>query len=87
MRNTADVTDGKSIAVSSQYILRVSAINTLVAFYDIRGRKGLNLFLHLFCVMHAQCLTHYPCFHRYHFLFVHSLPYHSNINPHIHTYY
>jgi hypothetical protein len=35
---------GKPIAVQSQSILRVSAINPLVAFYDIHGRKGEVLF-------------------------------------------
>jgi hypothetical protein len=37
--NTADVTGGKSIAVSSQSISGVSAVFPLVAFYDIHGRK------------------------------------------------
>jgi hypothetical protein len=36
MRNTADVT-GKPIAVLLQSISGVSAINPLVAFYDIQG--------------------------------------------------
>jgi hypothetical protein len=35
MRNTADVTDSKPIAVLLQSISGVSAINPLVAFYDI----------------------------------------------------
>jgi hypothetical protein len=39
MRNTADVTSGKLIAVGSQSISGVSAINPLVTFYDIHGRK------------------------------------------------
>jgi hypothetical protein len=39
MKNTADVTGGKSISVWSQSISGVSAINFLVAFYDIHGRK------------------------------------------------
>jgi hypothetical protein len=34
MRNTIDITSGKFIAVLSQFI---SAINPLVAFYDIHG--------------------------------------------------
>jgi hypothetical protein len=39
MRNTADVTGGKPIAVLLQSISGISAINPLVAFYDIpRGR-------------------------------------------------
>jgi hypothetical protein len=37
MRNTADVTGGKPIAVLLQSISGVSAINPLVAFYDIHG--------------------------------------------------
>jgi hypothetical protein len=39
MRNTADVTGGKSIAVLLQSISSVSAINPLVAFYNIHGGK------------------------------------------------
>jgi hypothetical protein len=38
MRNTADVTGGKPIAVSLQSISGVN-INPLVAFYDIHGGK------------------------------------------------
>jgi hypothetical protein len=37
MRNTADVTGGKPVFVLLQSISGVSAINTLVAFYDIHG--------------------------------------------------
>jgi hypothetical protein len=43
MRNTADVT-GKPIAILLQSISGVSAINPLVAFYDIHGRKREVLF-------------------------------------------
>jgi hypothetical protein len=39
MRNTADVRDGKPIAVLLHPISGVSAINPLVAFYDIHGGK------------------------------------------------
>jgi hypothetical protein len=39
MRNTAGVTGGKPNAVLLQSILGVSAINPLVAFYDIDGGK------------------------------------------------
>jgi hypothetical protein len=39
MRNTADVTSGQPIAVLLKSISGVSAINLLVAFYDIHGRK------------------------------------------------
>jgi hypothetical protein len=50
MRNTADVTDGKPIAVLLQSISGVSAINTLVAFYEIHGgKRGAIL---LFCPGH-----------------------------------
>jgi hypothetical protein len=43
---TADVTGGKLIAVWSQSISGVSAINPLVASYDIHGRKKEILFLY-----------------------------------------
>jgi hypothetical protein len=51
VRNTADVTGGKPIAVIwSQSILGVSPVIPLVAFYDIHGRKrGVIL---LFCPGH-----------------------------------
>jgi hypothetical protein len=41
MRNTADVTGGKPIAVLLRSISGVSAINPLVAVYDIHGGKVL----------------------------------------------
>jgi hypothetical protein len=44
MMKTADMTRGKSIAVYSQCILGVSAINPLVAFYNIHWRKREVLF-------------------------------------------
>jgi hypothetical protein len=46
MSNTADVTDVKPIAVLLQSISGVSAINFLVAFYDIHGGKIQALFFH-----------------------------------------
>jgi hypothetical protein len=46
MRNTADVTGGKPIAVFLQSISGVSAINPLVAFYDIHGGKREVPFLY-----------------------------------------
>jgi hypothetical protein len=46
MRNTAAVTGGKPIAVLLQSISGVSAINPLVAFYDIHGGKREVLFLY-----------------------------------------
>jgi hypothetical protein len=39
MRNTADVTGGKPIAVLLQSISGVTAVNPLIAFYDIHGGK------------------------------------------------
>jgi hypothetical protein len=39
MRNTLDVTGGKPNAVLTQSISGVSAINPLVAFYDIREER------------------------------------------------
>jgi hypothetical protein len=46
MSNTADVTGGKPIAVYSQSISGLNAINPLVAFYDIYGRKREALFFY-----------------------------------------
>jgi hypothetical protein len=46
MRNTADVTGGKPIAIILPYISGVSAINPLVAFYDIHGGKREVLFFY-----------------------------------------
>jgi hypothetical protein len=46
MRNTADVTGGKLIAVLLQSISGLSAINPLVAFYDIHGGKREVLFFY-----------------------------------------
>jgi hypothetical protein len=39
MSNTADVTGGKPIAVQPQSVLCVSAVNPLVAFYDIMEER------------------------------------------------
>jgi hypothetical protein len=41
---TANVTGGKPVAVLLQSISGVSAINSLVTFYDIPGRKEELLF-------------------------------------------
>jgi hypothetical protein len=49
VKNTADVTGGKPIAFLLQSISGVSAINPLVAFYDIHGGRGAIL---LFCPVH-----------------------------------
>jgi hypothetical protein len=46
MRNTADETGGKPNAALLQSISGVSAINPLVAFYDIHGEKREVLFLY-----------------------------------------
>jgi hypothetical protein len=46
MKNTADVTGGKPIAVLLQSIAGVSAIDPLVVFYDIHGRKREVLFFY-----------------------------------------
>jgi hypothetical protein len=46
MRHTGDVTGGKPIAVLLQSISGVSAINPLVAFYDIQGGKREVLFFY-----------------------------------------
>jgi hypothetical protein len=46
MRNTADVTGGKPIAVLLQSISGVSAINPFVALYDIHGGEREVLFFY-----------------------------------------
>jgi hypothetical protein len=46
MKNTTDVTGGKPIVVLLQSIPGVSAINPLVAFYDIHGGKREVLFFY-----------------------------------------
>jgi hypothetical protein len=47
MKNTADVTGDKHTAIAVRLLIAgVSAINLLVAFYDIHGRKGEVLFFH-----------------------------------------
>jgi hypothetical protein len=46
MKNTADVTGGKPIAVFLQSISGVSAINPLVDFYDIHEEKREVLFFY-----------------------------------------
>jgi hypothetical protein len=46
MMNTVDVTGGKPIAVLLQSISGESAINPLVAFYDIHGGKREVLFFY-----------------------------------------
>jgi hypothetical protein len=47
MKNTADVTSGKPIAVLLQSISGVSTINPLIAIYDIHGGKREVLFFYL----------------------------------------
>jgi hypothetical protein len=70
MKNTADVAGGKPIAVLLQSISDVSAINPLVAFYDIHGGKrsyslilsrtpnetALNLLVISFSDVYLRCL-------------------------------
>jgi hypothetical protein len=56
MRNTADVTGGKSIAVFWQSISGVNAINPLVAFYDIHGRKREVLFFYFVPDTTRECV-------------------------------
>jgi hypothetical protein len=46
MRNAADVTGGKPIAILLQFFSDVSAINPLVAFYGIHGGKREVLFFY-----------------------------------------
>jgi hypothetical protein len=47
MSNTSDGTGGKPIAVWSQSISGANAINPLVAFYNIHGRKREVIFFYI----------------------------------------
>jgi hypothetical protein len=57
MSTTADVTGGKPIAVWSQSISGVNAINLLVVFYDIQGRKREVLFFILSWTPHDTIIS------------------------------
>jgi hypothetical protein len=57
MRNTADVIGGKPIALQS--ISGVSAINPLVAFYDIHGGKRDVLFFYFVPDTTRDCPGHH----------------------------
>jgi hypothetical protein len=57
MRNTADVTGGKPIAVVLQSISGESAINHLVAFYDINGGKREVLFFYFVPDTTRDCMV------------------------------
>jgi hypothetical protein len=59
MRNTADVTGGKPIAVLLQYTSGVSGINPLVAFYDIHGGKREVLFFYFVPDTTRDCPRHH----------------------------
>jgi hypothetical protein len=59
MRNTADVTGGKPIAVLLQSISGVSAVNPLVAFYDIHGGKREVLFFYLIYNFDVKIFVYY----------------------------
>jgi hypothetical protein len=52
MRNTADVSGGKPIAVWLQSISDGDVVNPFVAFYDIHGRKWELAAILLFCPGH-----------------------------------
>jgi hypothetical protein len=81
MRNTADVIGGKPIAVLLQSISDVSAINPLVAFYDIHGGKREVLFFYLFLLSHERFIYIIILIHLLTFKCKHLAPtgfYHSN---------
>jgi hypothetical protein len=60
MKNTADVTGGKPIAVLLQSISGVSAINPLDAFYNIRGGKREVLFFYFVPDTTRDFIHHQP---------------------------
>jgi hypothetical protein len=57
MRNTADMTGVKPIAVLPQSISGMTA-NSLVAFHDIHGRKGVVLFFCSFPDTTRDCFNY-----------------------------
>jgi hypothetical protein len=62
MRNTADVTGDKSIAVWSQSISGENADNPLVAFYDIHGRKREVLYFYFVPETTRDCFLYFNHF-------------------------
>jgi hypothetical protein len=58
MSNTADVIGGKPIAVLLQSISDVSAINPLVAFYDIHGERREVLFFYFVATTRSTSTPH-----------------------------
>jgi hypothetical protein len=66
MRNTADVTGGKPISALLQSISGESAINPLVAFYDIHGGKREVLFFY-FVSDTTRDDIFYVCYNSLHF--------------------
>jgi hypothetical protein len=75
MKNTADVTGGKPMPILLQSISGVSAINPLVAFYDIHGGKREVLLFYYVPdttrdnTIHIRVLYYYFIHHFYHFTF------------------
>jgi hypothetical protein len=59
MKNTADVKDGKQIAVLLQSISSLSAINPLVTFYDIHEGKREVLFFYFISDITRDCPGHH----------------------------
>jgi hypothetical protein len=74
MIDTADVTSGKPIAVSLQSISSVSALNPLVAFYDIHGGKREVLFFYFVLDTTRGC----DCYKIFLFAFLFFMFAHSN---------
>jgi hypothetical protein len=70
--NTADVTGGKPIAVCLQSISGVSAVNALVAFYDIHGinREALSFLFYCNKKIKNNCFFSYIYKFTYHSRFI-----------------
>jgi hypothetical protein len=71
MKNTADVTGGKPMAVLLQSISGVSAVKPLVAFYDIHGGKREVLFFYFVPdttrdVTRKVFIYYITCYHHHH---------------------
>jgi hypothetical protein len=71
MRNTADVTGGKPIAVLLQSISGVSAINPSAAFYDIHGGKREVLFFYFVPDTTRDFILFIPCYYYEYDVFIH----------------
>jgi hypothetical protein len=84
MRNIADVTGGKPIAVLLQSFSGVSAINPLVAFYNIHGGKTEVLFFYFVSETTRDYILIYIYFFVNTYILYIEIP-RPNTNRHVHA--